>query len=288
MHCTVTAFKLLQTCAPNGADQSKVEPSKCKPVFGHTFGFQKRFVSLFTIPKMALTVEHKSAHRRGVCDQISTKPPPLVEGVGKGNAQFYSGRGVKMGRLYIKKWATSLDLAVIGNPYLYTVLSSFGQSLDHGWWHPTTFKAGFVSAVLQARGITSNSLVAGITSHSPSHQNHSWNWSARELNESGTMLRRTLSSQARSESSRRTSCVRTTRLSLRGTPEQKLHIFRTLQVRGSIVGVTRDGVSDAPALRVADCGITMGSGSGLACKAVDSPLSKAALSSSSCSGFPFD
>lgn len=57
----------------------------------------------------------------------------------------------------------------------------------------------------------------------------------------------------------------------RTTPEQKLRIVREYQ-KNSVVAMTGDGVNDAPSLKAADVGISMGSGSDIAMEAADMVL----------------
>ncbi|KAI5460689.1 putative H /K ATPase alpha subunit [Mariannaea sp. PMI_226] len=58
----------------------------------------------------------------------------------------------------------------------------------------------------------------------------------------------------------------------RTTPDQKLRIVREFQARDQIVGMTGDGVNDAPALKAADIGISLSSGSDIAIEAADMVL----------------
>jgi sodium/potassium-transporting ATPase subunit alpha len=55
----------------------------------------------------------------------------------------------------------------------------------------------------------------------------------------------------------------------RTTPEQKLRIVNEFRSRDNVVAVTGDGVNDAPALRAADVGVAVVSGSDVAIDAAD-------------------
>ncbi|HYM66108.1 MAG TPA: cation-translocating P-type ATPase, partial [Patescibacteria group bacterium] len=71
---------------------------------------------------------------------------------------------------------------------------------------------------------------------------------------SGSLLARMTSDQLRGEVSRYSAYARV-------DPADKVKIVRAWQQEGEIVAMTGDGVNDAPALRVSDIGVAMGSGS---------------------------
>ncbi|MEK7610552.1 MAG: HAD-IC family P-type ATPase [Patescibacteria group bacterium] len=67
----------------------------------------------------------------------------------------------------------------------------------------------------------------------------------------------------------RHSLIKTGRVFGRMLPEDKLAILQSFRAQGEIVAMTGDGINDAPALRHADIGIALGSGTAVAREAAD-------------------
>jgi H+-transporting ATPase len=76
----------------------------------------------------------------------------------------------------------------------------------------------------------------------------------------------------------RTATVESTQGFAQVFPEHKFKIVRELQANGHIVGMTGDGVNDAPALKQADCGIVVSTATDAARAAADLVLTAPGLS----------
>ncbi|PKL70728.1 MAG: ATPase [Methanomicrobiales archaeon HGW-Methanomicrobiales-1] len=82
--------------------------------------------------------------------------------------------------------------------------------------------------------------------------------------ESQLMTGTELAAKATSDTGNLPEAIANIRVFARVTPEQKFFIVDALQKNGHYVAVTGDGVNDAPALRRANIGVAMGSGSDVA------------------------